>query len=166
MIYLFIIRIIMNIFILSKNKRRCARYHCDRHVIKMILEYVQMLCACHRFYDSIDIPYLYKMTHKNHPCTVWVRTSKENYEWLYCLFVELCHEYTYRYDRVHLCQTKFLDTLAKCPEGIPSLGLTQFPNCTDHKDIEDPILAYRTYYKTSKTHLHHWKKREVPKFLI
>ena len=32
------INIIMNIFWLSKNPKRCARYMCDQHVVKMILE--------------------------------------------------------------------------------------------------------------------------------
>ena len=33
----------MNIFHLDKNPKICAEYHCDRHVVKMILETAQML---------------------------------------------------------------------------------------------------------------------------
>ena len=33
----------MNIFFLSGNPRRCARWHCDKHVVKMILESTQIL---------------------------------------------------------------------------------------------------------------------------
>jgi len=37
----------MNIFILHLNTKICAMYHCDKHVVKMILEYVQLLyTAC------------------------------------------------------------------------------------------------------------------------
>jgi hypothetical protein len=36
----------MNIFILHKNiQKKGAQYNCDQHVVKMILESVQMLCA-------------------------------------------------------------------------------------------------------------------------
>jgi len=30
----------MNIFLLDKNPEKCAKYHCDKHVVKMILESV------------------------------------------------------------------------------------------------------------------------------
>ena len=46
----------------------------------------------------------YKLTHKNHPCSVWARTSLDNFKWLGELGLELCKEYTYRYDKVHKCE--------------------------------------------------------------
>ena len=36
---------IMNIFVLYTDSERCARYHCDQHVVKMILESVQLMCT-------------------------------------------------------------------------------------------------------------------------
>jgi hypothetical protein len=33
----------MNIFYLDKNPRKCAKYHCDKHVLKMIIEYAQLI---------------------------------------------------------------------------------------------------------------------------
>lgn len=33
----------MNIFFLDRNIRKCAAYHCDKHVVKMILESTQLL---------------------------------------------------------------------------------------------------------------------------
>ena len=35
----------MNIFHLHKDPKICAEYHCDKHVVKMILETAQMLAA-------------------------------------------------------------------------------------------------------------------------
>ncbi|WP_231579463.1 hypothetical protein [Photobacterium iliopiscarium] len=35
----------MNIFILDHDIEKCAQYHCDQHVVKMILESVQLLCT-------------------------------------------------------------------------------------------------------------------------
>jgi hypothetical protein len=37
----------MNIFVLDKDPHAAAHYHCDKHVVKMILEAGQMLCAAH-----------------------------------------------------------------------------------------------------------------------
>lgn len=43
----------------------------------------------------------YRLTHKNHPCSIWTRKSKANYMWLAELGLELCTEYTHRYDKIH-----------------------------------------------------------------
>ena len=37
----------MNIFVLDRDPEVAARYHCDKHVCKMILEAGQMLCTAH-----------------------------------------------------------------------------------------------------------------------
>ena len=38
----------MNIFYLDEDPLVAARYHCDKHVVKMITETAQMLCTAHR----------------------------------------------------------------------------------------------------------------------
>lgn len=42
----------MNIFALSTIPYEAARFHCDKHVVKMILEYGQMLSTTHRLLDG------------------------------------------------------------------------------------------------------------------
>jgi hypothetical protein len=37
----------MNIFALHPKQRKCARWHCDKHVVKMILETCQLLYTAH-----------------------------------------------------------------------------------------------------------------------
>lgn len=46
----------------------------------------------------------YKLTHKWHPTSIWVRESRHN--WLYTLKFAacLCEEYTSRYDKHHSCE--------------------------------------------------------------
>lgn len=44
----------MNIFFLDKDPKICAQYHCDKHVVKMIVELAQLLSTVHRVYDGID----------------------------------------------------------------------------------------------------------------
>lgn len=42
----------MNIFVLDLNPFVAAQQHCDKHVVKMILEYGQMLSTAHRLKDG------------------------------------------------------------------------------------------------------------------
>lgn len=54
----------MNIFVLSTNPVECASFHNDKHVVKMIVEYAQLLSSVHRVY-GYDVGY--KLTHKTIP---------------------------------------------------------------------------------------------------
>lgn len=45
----------MNIFVLSQNPYDAARDHCDRHVLKMVIEYAQMLSTAHRLLDAQQV---------------------------------------------------------------------------------------------------------------
>ena len=114
----------MNIFYLSHDVTECAKQHVDKHAVKMILEYAQLLSTAHRFLDGTQhigrspsgrkqtryvLPderehLLYSATHINHPSGIWVRKSADNYMWLSDLLRALCHEYTYRYGKVHKCE--------------------------------------------------------------
>jgi hypothetical protein len=91
----------MNIFVLDWDVKKCATYHNDKHVVKMILETAQLLCGVHW---SIGSEAPYKLSHKNHPCSVWVRQDLNNYLWLCELGLELCKEYSYRYGKRHKTQ--------------------------------------------------------------
>jgi len=42
----------MNIFYLNKDPKVCAEQHCDKHVVKMIVEYAQLLSTAHRVIDG------------------------------------------------------------------------------------------------------------------
>jgi len=88
----------MNIFFLSLNPQEAARLHCDKHVVKMILETTQLLYSSHWILNPENLPEnAYKLAHKNHPCSIWVRSSITNYMWLASLGLWLCEEYKYRY---------------------------------------------------------------------
>jgi len=177
----------MNIFVLDKSPKISARYHCDKHTVKMIVESAQMLSTTHRMLDGVmerrpsksgsmiqyfklsdsreDI--LYKACHFNHPSTVWTRASKANYAWHYWLFHELCKEYTHRYGKVHLTETKLLDVLSKVPDNIPDVGQTKFPQAMpDYCKMSDSIEAYRKYYINEKKYFAKWTNREVPEWFV
>ena len=43
----------MNIFFLDENPTMSAKYHVDKHVIKMVLEVSQLLCGVHHMTDQV-----------------------------------------------------------------------------------------------------------------
>jgi len=113
----------MNIFYLDNAPKLCAEMHVDKHCVKMILEYAQLLSTAHRVIDGTLVDgysktgrkqkryvlsdsrdtTLYSATHINHPSAIWVRQSEQNYRWLFTLFCELLDEYTHRYGKLHAC---------------------------------------------------------------
>ena len=156
----------------------------------MILEYSQLLSTAHRVLDGTmttginnngrkQTSYvladsrdniLYRATHLNHPSSIWVRQSTENYMWLAELLVQLCNEYTYRYGKVHKCeQSGLVNILATTiPNNIPHHSFTQptpaMPtDCILHNDS---MLSYRNYYIIKKKHIASWcgkiNSRQVP----
>jgi hypothetical protein len=182
----------MNIFYLDHDVHKCAEMHNDKHVVKMILEYAQLLSTAHRILDGVlsvgvsqsgrkKVIYvladnrdavLYSATHANHPSAVWVRQSDKNYDWLFSLFQALMDEYTHRYGKIHAC-SKLEMSLARLPKNIPQKPFTE-PTPAMPEDVKvmrevftdryviDSLASYRNYYIKNKTHLANWKKRPVP----
>lgn len=158
----------MNIFYLDESPHTAARMQCDKHVVKMILESAQMLCTAHRVLDDIpnDSPsVLYRKTHTNHPSSVWVREGHANYYWLLQHFYALCKEYTFRYDRTHLTETKLAGLLWNMPLNIPDGSTPIKLAMPDEFKSDDPVKSYRDYYK-SKDIVMKWTKREAPEWYV
>ena len=155
----------MNIFYIDTDVDKCAESHCNKHVVKMILEYAQLLSTAHVELDGNQVAY--KSTHKNHPCAVWVRQSSDNYRYLYNLFVALCKEYTHRYDKVHLTWTKHGNTLAHLPSNINTGEFTLPPQCMPEDYYHnDTVQAYRSYYRHGKSSMLEYKRRQIPSWVI
>lgn len=178
----------MNIFYLDNDPKTCAQMHVDKHCVKMILEYAQLLSTAHRVLDGVQstrlsktgrkqttfvLPdsresILYSATHVNHPSAVWVRQSEQNYRWLFTLFCELLEEYTYRYGKVHACD-RLVTTLARPPKSIDmEKPFTQpTPAMPDHyKVVHDSIQSYKNYYLGDKQRMFSWKNRETPSWIL
>jgi hypothetical protein len=170
----------MNIFRLDEDPATCAEYHCDKHVVKMIIEYAQLLSTAHRLCDGFEgfgasksgerqvrvwtihdsrDDVLYKATHVNHPSNMWTRLHKENYVWLLELWLRLCEEYTKRYGKTHLTFTKLHKDLCKIPDYIDKgLNATAFPLCMpDDCKKGDAVTSYRNFYKAHKREFATWK---------
>lgn len=175
----------MNIFYLDNDVITCAEMHNDKHVVKMILEYAQLLSTAHRVLDGVELNglsesgrkkkfwtlgdrrdyTLYKATHINHPSAVWVRQNQQNYIWLSQLLHALCKEYTYRYGKIHKVERDgLLEELYNWPMNIPMGEFTE-PTPAMPDDVKvagDSIKSYHNYYIKNKAHLANWKNRKVP----
>ena len=180
----------MNIFFLSLNPMLCAMYHFDVHVIKMILEYAQLLSTAHRVLDGEEKiektkngrnikrykfksyddreKNLYKCTHINHPCSIWTRESSNNYKWLYKLFCYLCDEYTKRYNKVHKTDTKLRSLLQLVPWNIQDYKMTTIHQAMplEYQVDDNPITAYRIFYIFGKYKITTWKFTNKPWWFV
>lgn len=174
----------MNIFVLDLDPLVCSRYHCDKHVIKQILESGQLLSTAHRVLDGTSYldptrarkttrykltderELLYSATHVNHPCNLWARASSSNYFWLLDLFKCLLDEYTFRYNKIH-ASARLIPLLSKKPNQISEFGLTSHEICMPGycKIDNDPVKSYKNYYKLEKLHFVKYTKRERPNWI-
>ena len=182
----------MNLFYLDENLDKCAEYHVDKHIVKMPLEAAQLLCTA-IWVDSVlgfvpralnkeetrelnsrksEIkhlpleerpltPYLPMMY--NHPCTIWTRSSLDNFEWVHCYANALNDEYFYRYGKQHKSVVEVINRLPE-PKNMPRLGMTEFLLAMpDELKMEgNPIQSYRDYYHLDKATFASWKYRDKP----
>ena len=158
----------MNIFVLDEDPVKCAQMHCDKHVVKMILESAQMICTTHHLCPNkyVDYEIRYKQTHMNHPCAKWLRDSKNNYYWFIKFITALNEEYKYRYN--HTVNHKSFDAIKDLPiPNLPdkprTLWARAMPDeCKVGKDI---IASYRQYYIKEKMYMISYRKRKQPDWL-
>lgn len=141
----------MNIFWLDTNPKKSAESLCDKHVVKMTLEYAQILCtALHT--NGNDAPY--KPTHQKHPAVIWATLSRENFYVLTSMLRAILNEYTFRYGKQHSCEKIYSFITA-------NMGSFSFPD--EHARFSEPprcmpdqykvpcvIQSYRNYYYLDK----------------
>lgn len=150
----------MNIFILDLNIEKCAQYHCDQHVIKMILESTQIVCTA---LNKKGFKTPYKSTHIRHPCILWAEESFANLQWVIRLAIALNNEYRYRYQKSK--DHRSISVLYSL-QGMEfeSKGLTEFPQAMPdiYKVPGDPVQAYRRFYVGEKLKFAKWTRRKIP----
>ena len=165
----------MNLFILSLSQKQIAEYMFDKHIVKIILEAVQMLCTAKLLLDPDDPENdnLYKMAHKNHPVSIWVRKSYANYMWTLLLVYEMHKEWRFRFNHPSNKYHKSYIVACHLTINAPSkdkfecLELTPFAQAMPEqfKTPDNAIEAYRKYYMSeSKRKLTKWTKRATPEW--
>lgn len=177
----------MNIFYLNEDPVVSSHLHCDKHVVKMVIEYAQMLSTAHRILDGEEYldktangrnikryrlqdtemeNVLYKASHIKHPSAIWVRENAIQYQYMYDMFVALCDEYTYRYGRVHETDKKLRVLLDQLPMNIELGSWREPPQCMpDDVKTDKSIDAYHKYYQVYKKDFAKWTDRPVPNFM-
>lgn len=189
----------MNIFYLSHDPREAAAFHCDKHVVKMIVETAQMLSTAHRLLDgqlvTLNMDNLqkkirllpgeqpaiipgetasgrrkllvifenaaaYHATHANHPSNVWLRENRSNYAWGVELLQGLLCEFETRYGRTH-STARFVPFLKNAPANLLDGSRTAIPLAMpDEYKQEDPVAAYRAFYRGEKSRFAAWRNGE------
>jgi len=161
----------VNIFYVSSNEQECAQALDDKRLNKMIVETAQIISTTLREEGHLtesESLYLYKSTHKNHPCVKWASDYPYNIFWLIELLGEYLIEYYYRFDKIHKTSIIYLVV----PKRI--CGLYNKPPILVQDKIrgidcynEDIIVAYRNYlnakWATDKTEPK-WTNREKPEW--
>ena len=169
----------MNIFFLDIDPEVCAEYHCDKHVVKMLLEIVQLLFTAHHNHGTPKELLNYKpIKNKKHPMCIWIQLSVNNYLYSARLGLCLAKEYTKRYSKIHSCEkhVKWLlnnipilkNPLSYSENTILSknsiLDLTSIPLCMPSDSIHkfDTIQSYRKYYLLHKKYFAKWNYTNTP----
>jgi hypothetical protein len=153
----------VNIFYLDSDITRCAQYHCDAHVVQMILESAQILRTV---LHTNGLEALYRPTDQNHPCVLWAGESLDNWVWLKRLALELNAEYQYRFN--HQIPHKSIAVMKALPlPPLPSVGITERPQVIPEKYRipMDPVRAYRHYYLAEKHYLLKYTRRPMPEWV-
>jgi hypothetical protein len=143
----------MNIFVLDSDPEIAAQNLCDKHVVKMALETAQILSTIN------DGPY--KPTHQKHPCVLWAREMRANYDWLVRHGIGICNEYTYRYQKQHKSEEVIYalqEPLVDIEEGVSPFVLCMPDDCK----IGDAVSSYREYYRKYKAPIAKWTTRNAP----
>lgn len=169
----------VNIFVLDRDPRRAARYHCDKHVVKMLLESAQLLSTVLWIVDerlaqrNHERGLLYKPTHRRHPCTLWLSESLANYRWLTRLAGALVDEYHYRYGgRSHACEP-VIDCCRRFALSKAAQRLTLWATkrrtpfalaMPEMYRSSDAVEAYRRYYIGEKAPICTWTRRRMPQW--
>ena len=177
----------MNVFFLDYNPKTCAEMHVSKHVVKMIIEYSQLLSTAHRVLDGTEytdltangrrikrwrLPdkretLLHKASHINHPSAIWCRENLGNYIWLFNLYQYLCDEYTYRYGKIHAC-SRLIEELRYPPSKIkidyffpPTPAMPTDLKILSENPLPgrkyDSLKSYHNYYNKAKRSFASWK---------
>tara|TARA_X000001382_G_scaffold80044_1_gene56293 strand:+ start:4979 stop:5461 length:483 start_codon:yes stop_codon:yes gene_type:complete len=150
----------MNIFFLDKSPELAAKYLCDKHVPKMLLESSQMLSTAIQRHLGGTIGELYKPAYPKHPMTIWVGDNKNNFKWALKNASSINKQYEVRFNKKHKSNRviefiKYWDFSDNIPQG----DMTNPPQCMpDNYKNKSHVIAYRTYYKGDKAYFAKWEK--------
>ena len=145
----------MNIFVTSQFPAESATCLPDKLTVKMPVETCQMLSivASKKWghgYGTLPktdgTPYkTEKGAFRNHPCTLWAAKTIDNAYWLIKWGMNLCDEYTLRYNKIHSCYNTLLQAYYLFPKGKID-KVTSFARAMpDEYKLDDSIDTFTAY---------------------
>lgn len=176
----------MNIFVLDKQPRIAAHYMCNKHVVKMIVESCQLMSTAHHVLDGRTITRTAKNGRKfgtyehtrpgftflrctmiNHPCSIWTRSCKHAYYWLWEHTHELLRVYKSRYEKIHAYDDMIQHSLIHAPKNISDCNAPPFAQAMPDK-YKKPcaVEAYRAYYIGEKSRFAKWPDKKTPQWYL
>jgi hypothetical protein len=135
----------MNIFAVSPDPDKCARALDDKRLRKMVVETAQLLSTALHEWNHPVAKDVYKPTHRNHPCAIWVRESWHNFTCVHWLLGHYLDEYDWRFNKKHRTNVVWKTILDHVPKACLPLvqSLYNPPNCTPYKDGSNVHEAYK-----------------------
>jgi len=160
----------VNFFYLDINPKLCARYYCNKHIIKIPIEIAQILSKVHYELKSNIV---YDKIYKNSSVVkntigpyIWIKESLDNYIWACHLGLELINEYKFRYNKETFKTQIIIETLLNNLPNLPKIGKTKFIS-TNQFDMfqfisNDPVICARYNYCEMKCANDIWTNRKEP----
>lgn len=160
----------VNFFYLDKNQSKCAKYYCDKHVLKIPIEIAQILSKIHYILKTkIDHKKIYansKVVNESLGPYLWSLSSLNNYIWTCELGLELINEYKYRFEKISHKTELILLYLKENLPPIENLETTPFIMTNKYDMFQyissNPITNARYNYAEMKCSNDKWTKRIKP----
>lgn len=159
----------MQIFATSENAEQAARWLCDKHLPKQVVESAQLLANCFTLdrLADIDCPRTQKGTARthsylHHPCAKWTQATLGNMLWLLDhVKVMLDEKYKRFPDAGRHFTHNFIDWVdaniedSTCPVGPRTdfaIAINENSNCRKLPQFNNvsSVEKYRLYYKMDK----------------
>ena len=180
----------VNFFYLSRDLKECARWHGDRHLHKMIVEYAQILSTVWHLLalkspTTIKIPDgIYRKSHTVHPIVLWAMKSTAHYDAILKLALHLADErrrrrklfakdQRKRYKKHHATE-KVLEILQANKPFLPDIPFFDppkcMPPCYHYNEVGEPLTvieSYRLFYAGHKIQVAKlkWTPAKEPEWL-
>lgn len=172
----------MNVFALDYDPVIAAQMLNDWHVKKMYIEGAQVLSTALFLAKVKGIAYdgkywtkspelwasparasvirAYAPTHEGHGANRWCM-SQVNYMWLLRHSLAICDEFKFRFGTYPVTG----QLLSQFPV-YEAFGPIKFHMFMDEASkCDNPVVAYQQYYRTQKSHLNVWTKRQPPEWI-
>lgn len=187
---------LLNFFFLDRDPKKCAKYHGDKHLNKMQLEYTQIVSTAWWIIATrnnlLDSPVFYKVreiiykpTHTKHPVVLWAAKSQAHMMAIINVGLALAEEkktrsiVAKRHGKKWSTEHKSTPILEFIRDNLPSIHLFELgdawidppacmPKCVQDSSL-DVVECYRLFYSAHKveiTGLQWLPYVEEPDFLV